>query len=145
MRAEEAIDVIKAAHRPYYVYLLKDPKGFVFYVGKGSKRRLLQHERELYSKSYRFHTNWKKLNRIARIVASGKSIDYEFDSWHEDLGGALGREWTLIFYYREIDPYHLCNSNGERWRGSPGNALIKLRTERGLSSGRRTYGDEGDY
>jgi hypothetical protein len=25
MRAEQAIEVIEAAHRPYYVYLLKDP------------------------------------------------------------------------------------------------------------------------
>ncbi len=144
MRAEQAIEVIKAAHRPYYVYLLKDPKGYVFYVGKGSKRRLLQHERELYRKSYRIHTNWKKLNRIAQIIASGKTIDYEFDSWHEAENPALRREDELTYYYEVLDSRRLCNSNGYRWRGSPSKAFIKLRTERGLPSERRTYGDASD-
>ena len=144
MRAEEAMDVISAAHKSYYVCLLKDPKGFVFYVGKGSKRRLLQHERELYRKSYRIHTNWKKLNRIARIIASGKFIDYEFDSWHEEEKPALRREDELTYYYEVLDSRRLCNSNGNRWRGSPGKALIKLRAERSLPSRRRTYGDASD-
>lgn len=144
MRAEEAITIIKAAHRPFYVYLLKDPKGFVFYVGKGSKRRLLQHEREIYRMSYRVHTNWKKLNRIARIVASGKAIDYAFDSWYEEERPALRREDELTYYYEILDSRRLCNSNGDRWRGGPGKALIKLRAERGLPPGKRTYGNASD-
>jgi hypothetical protein len=141
MLAREVAEKIKRSSWKYYVYLLRDPKGHVFYVGKGSGRRLLQHEREIFNTHYRVHTNWKKLNRIAQIIASAKSIDYQIDSWHKEEDSAFRREDELAYDYEVLDPRSLCNSNGARWRGYPGKALIKLRAERGLATrGGRTGG-----
>lgn len=117
---------------PYYVYILADTRGRIFYVGKGTGDRILSHERELFKRSYPVHTNWKKLNRIARIVSAGHSVVYEIDSWHSSEISALIRENALIIKYERADSCGLCNSNGRRWRGKPGKALKNLWKRAGL-------------
>lgn len=130
MNRLETEEVLKKPYMPFYVYLLRNPKGHVFYVGKGEGKRILNHEKELYRKHFPVHTNWKKLNRVAQIIASGKEIGYEIESWHYDEVSAYEREDKLILKYERKNPYRLCNSNGQRWRGKPSKALIKLRAEK---------------
>jgi len=116
----------------FYVYQLRTPAHKVFYIGKGEKMRALSHETELYRRSFRTHTNWKKLNRIAQVLRLGKSIGYELESWHVDETQAFLREDELICLAERANPWLLCNSNGQRWAGRPSRHLIALRAEHGL-------------
>ncbi len=111
MSCEEVEDVLRNPFMKYYVYILSDPKGKVFYVGKGERKRILSHESEVYRPMFAVQTNWKKLNRIAQIIHSGKAIGYFIDSWHADSASALIREESLILKY-EADTPRICNSNG---------------------------------
>jgi hypothetical protein len=115
---------------PFYVYLLRDPKGGIFYVGKGEGYRALNHEKELLRGAFPVHTNWKKLNAIARILVGKHSLGYEINSWHYDEMEALAREDKLIIKYERLNPWKLCNSNGRRFRGKPSRWLVQLRSER---------------
>jgi len=119
---------------PFYVYRLQTPSGKVFYIGKGEKLRALSHEKEIYKHSFRTHTNWKKLNKIAQIIHAGKSIRYEIESWHIDETQASLREDELILIAECKNPWILCNSNGRRWAGVPNRQLCKLRRECGLET-----------
>ena len=115
---------------PFYVYLLRDPKGEIFYVGKGEGYRALNHERELLRGAFPVHTNWKKLNTIARILVGKHSVGYEINSWHYDEMEALAQEESLIIKYERMNPWKLCNSNGNRFRGKPSRWLVQFRSER---------------
>lgn len=132
MTREELEAVLQHPFREYYVYSLSDPKGNVFYVGKGEGKRALSHEKEIYRKKFPIHTNWKKLNRIAQILRSDRTIGYSIDSWHTDATSALVREERLILKYEREAPKRMCNSNGERWRGKPSKALVEVRTQASL-------------
>lgn len=117
----------------FYVYRLWTPTEKVFYIGKGEKLRALSHEKEIFKRSFRTHTNWKKLNKIAQIIYSGKSIAYEIESWHCDETQAFLREDELILMAERENPWTLCNSNGSRWKGKPNRQLQALRAGRGLA------------
>lgn len=61
------------AHLGNYVYLLVDPRdGVIFYVGKGSGDRVLDHEREALAGGK--GCNDKKCDRIRAIHASGHEV-----------------------------------------------------------------------
>ena len=128
----ELPSIIKGGPEKYYVYRLLTPAGQVFYVGKGCGKRLMEHEQELDSSYFKVHTNWKKLNKIAQIVLSNKKIRYVIDSWHKCEESALLREDELILINERANPFLFTNSNGQRWRGRPSEAFIKLREVRGL-------------
>lgn len=115
---------------PFYVYLLREPKGEIFYVGKGEGDRALNHEKELLRGAFPVHTNWKKLNAIARILVGKHSVGYEIYSWHYDEMEALAQEEKLIIKYERLNPWRLCNSNGNRFRGKPSRCLEQFRSER---------------
>ena len=124
--------ILAHPHQPYYVYRLWAPTNKVFYIGKGDKFRALAHEKEIYSKSFKVHTNWKKLNKIAQIIHSGSGIGYEIESWHREEYQALLREEELISLAQRDNAQIICNSNGRRWAGKPNAHLLALRKSVGL-------------
>lgn len=76
----------------FYVYRLIDPRdGSVFYVGKGSGRRMYGHEAEAEKGVYS-----RKCNRIRSIWADGFSVKREVVSRHVDENDALEAEARLI-------------------------------------------------
>jgi hypothetical protein len=126
---EQLSAILKNPPSPCYVYLLIDEQDEVFYVGKGRGRRLFSHEEEVFEAFHKRFTNWKKLNKIARIINKGFSVRYVIDSWHEDDRSALDRENDLFFIYSAESGLRLCNWGGNR---PPSKLLLKLRRERGL-------------
>lgn len=57
----------------YYVYTLSDPKGKIFYVGKGTGNRIFTHVNE----AIKNPKDSDKLSRIRGIHADGKDVRYE--------------------------------------------------------------------
>ena len=72
---------------PFYVYTLSDDAG-VFYVGKGTKARLFQHQKLLDSD--------KNAAKITRIRASGKSLAHSVVAYFSNSGEAFSYESKLI-------------------------------------------------
>jgi hypothetical protein len=79
-------------HGPFYVYVLCRPSGEPFYVGKGVKLRVLQHEAE--ARTTRMLSY--KLNLIRSLHRQGQHIAYRIDSSFAGEAGALARERALI-------------------------------------------------
>lgn len=72
----------------YYVYELIDPRDLtVFYVGKGKRWRLYQHEKE--ARSGKFSP---KCAKIREILAAGHSIKYNFVKYFGDEAKAYAFE-----------------------------------------------------
>lgn len=124
--------ILDNPYAPFYVYKLLTPQKEVFYVGKGEGFRVLQHEKEVFKKSFQVHTNWKKLNKIASILYSGKSVLYQIDSWHFCENSSYLREDDLILLHERANPWLFTNSDGNRWRGKPSKALSDLRSKKGI-------------
>lgn len=124
--------ILNAAPQRFYVYVLRNAKKQLFYIGKGDGMRMFAHEGEVFKKRHPVHTNWKKLNAIAQILGREEKVGYEIDSWHFDEVEALVREEKLIIKWERANPWRLCNSNGRRWRGKPGRALLAIRAKAGL-------------
>jgi hypothetical protein len=81
-------------NRKYYVYGLVDPRtGAVFYVGKGSGRRMYQHEVD--AKAGRI-SNGAKHARIIGILQSGERIQYHTFRANTTEDDALRLERQLI-------------------------------------------------
>lgn len=79
----------------FYVYELADPHtGVAFYVGKGQKRRMHDHEVEA-SKG----THTRKCDRIRNIWARGLKVEKRVVSTHGDENEALQAEFDLIAEY----------------------------------------------
>lgn len=76
----------------FYVYALIDPRtADIFYVGKGSGRRLQNHEVEA-----RRGVRSSKCDRIRAIWADGHQVGREIVSRHEDENEALDAEYEMI-------------------------------------------------
>lgn len=76
----------------FYVYTLTDPRtGDVFYVGKGSGRRLHNHEVEARRGVYS-----AKCDHIRAIWAAGHSVGRSVISRHDDENEALDAEYEAI-------------------------------------------------
>ena len=133
-QCDELQQFLAAPSAPFYVYRLRNPKGAVFYIGKGEKLRVLSHEKELFKRSYRTHTNWKKLNKLAQIGNTGKQVVYEIESWHFQEEQALMRESELILLAERENPWLITNSNGARWSGKANRHLVELREQKGLTT-----------
>lgn len=79
----------------FYVYELVDPRnGEVFYVGKGQKRRLFDHEADA---SKGVHS--RKCDMIRSIWADHREVDRRIVSRHDDENEALQAEFDLIVEY----------------------------------------------
>ena len=88
-------DCIRAelrGHGPFYLYVLCRPSGEPFYVGKGVKLRVLQHESD--ARTTRMLSY--KLNLIRSLHRQGQHIAYRIDSSFAEEAGALARERALI-------------------------------------------------
>lgn len=134
LNGEELRQLLSDPPAPFYVYRLRTPAGKVFYIGEGERFRALSHEKEIFNRSYRTHTNWKKLNKIAQIIYSGKELVYEIESWHIEKVQACLREDELILMAERENPWTLANSNGSRWSGKPSRQLCEVRKGRGLDT-----------
>ncbi|WP_213981531.1 GIY-YIG nuclease family protein [Sphingomonas sp. dw_22] len=88
----------------YYVYLLCRPDGRPFYVGKGLKKRALDHEAEALRHHPVGESNPFKCNVIRKIVRDGHTVRYRIDSTYDpvDQSACLEREAALIRQYGRL-------------------------------------------
>jgi hypothetical protein len=82
--------------KKYYAYTLAYPGGEVFYVGKGTKKRMNQHVIEATHPERSAYRNRRKLRVIRKIWASGEQVQKAiiFDTDIEEE--AYIYEWALI-------------------------------------------------
>jgi hypothetical protein len=84
----------------YYVYELSYPDGRVFYVGKGKKKRMYNHERDVKRKILNDTPNVDaKEQVIANILKSGKEVRYKQVYFTEDEQAAFQFECERILYH----------------------------------------------
>jgi hypothetical protein len=88
----------EASVTPFYVYILSRPDGLPFYVGMGSKKRMLQHE-VMARRSERSH----RANIIRKIWAAGGEVGKTVVSWHADAPSAKAEEQRLIAKIGRLD------------------------------------------
>jgi hypothetical protein len=95
---EVAESYLRTLNDRYYVYLLCHPDGQPFYVGKGVRRRALDHEAEAMRHHPFGETNPFKCNVIRKIRRAGAEILYRIDSTFQstDELHCLEREAELI-------------------------------------------------
>ena len=88
----------------YYVYLLCRPNGTPFYVGKGMKRRAIEHELEAMRNHPVGESNPIKCNVIRKLHRNGHAILYQIDSVYDvgDQQARLEREAALIGHHRRL-------------------------------------------
>jgi hypothetical protein len=87
-----AIEVIRAANKRFYVYVLLRPDGQAFYVGKGLGKRVFNHEAEARNTTLRTH----KLNVIRAIIKNGGKVSYALPHFCDDEAEAHAVEVQLI-------------------------------------------------
>lgn len=76
----------------FYVYVLRDPEGRVFYIGKGTGNRVFAHVEESLEQA----EPCDKLDRIRAIHAAGKEVAYEIVRHGLTEDQAFEVESTLI-------------------------------------------------
>lgn len=88
----------------FYVYLLCRPDGRPFYVGKGSNRRVFEHEAEALRNHPIGESNPFKCNVIRKILREGGAIRYRIDAVFDPEAQALclEREAALILEHRRL-------------------------------------------
>lgn len=88
----------------FYVYVLCRPDDTPFYVGKGTNRRVLDHEMEALQHHQIGETNPFKSNIIRKIYRDGGAIRYKIDSVFDpaDQLKCLEREASLIAEYKRF-------------------------------------------
>ena len=93
------IDIRSHKDRPY-VYILFDPDGIPFYVGKGVKNRIGSHESETKSYFVKNRTwrgiNYIKIHTIQKIWNQGGLVGYAIDGFFDTEEQANDREIKLI-------------------------------------------------
>jgi hypothetical protein len=103
----------------YYVYTLAQPTGEVFYVGKGQKDRINDHEKQALRSTYRndIGVNQRKCNVIREIHAQGQQIvkTKVFETPVEQ--DAYIYEWALIHLIYGIEK--LTNKSDQAGSASP--------------------------
>lgn len=83
----------------YYVYTLSDMSGTIFYVGKGSRGRLYEHEKAV-RKGLIPNNNQKLYERIRQILDNEEWITYNVVYRTDDESEAFRFEKELIFELR---------------------------------------------
>lgn len=83
----------------HYVYILARQDGTPFYVGKGVRGRVFQHEAEARMTERLSH----KLNIIRSMKRRNETIRYCIECFHEDEADALARERELIHLFGRHD------------------------------------------
>ncbi|MCO6415904.1 GIY-YIG nuclease family protein [Siccirubricoccus sp. KC 17139] len=96
---DSVMPLLAGATDRFYVYVLCEPDGTPFYVGKGIGRRIFQHEAEAWNTTRVSH----KLNLIRRIRREGGEVAYAIDSFFSEEAAAHARERELIAYYGRHD------------------------------------------
>lgn len=97
----EAMEILKNADKPFYIYVLYKPSGVPFYVGKGTIRedrrdqRVTYHEWEARSNG-KTEGNKHKINTIKKIWSQGNQVFYTIDSFHDTIESVNQREIDLI-------------------------------------------------
>lgn len=88
----------------FYVYVLCRPDDTPFYVGKGTNRRVLDHEMEALRNHPIGEANPFKSNIIRKIYRDGGAIRYKIDSVFDpaDQLKCLEREASLIAEYKRF-------------------------------------------
>ncbi|SLN39051.1 hypothetical protein ROG8370_01607 [Roseovarius gaetbuli] len=104
LRAEAATFLGSSFTDRWYTYVLCRPDGTPFYVGKGSGRRMLEHELEAMRQSLAPRSNPLKCNVIRKIFRQNGQILYRLDrTYAEDQQrDCLLREAALIARYGRI-------------------------------------------
>ncbi|MEP3440263.1 MAG: GIY-YIG nuclease family protein [Sulfitobacter sp.] len=85
----------------YYVYILRRPDGRPFYVGKGSKDRVFDHETEARHPNNR-KSNSYKLNVIRSLWGQDSNVVYEIAYQSDDEQNAYDEEARLISEIKRI-------------------------------------------
>jgi len=95
----------KAHPGRFYVYLLCRPDGRPFYVGKGSNRRVFEHEAEALRNHPVGESNPFKCNVIRKIVREGGTIRYRIDAVYDSTAQmeCLERDAALILEHRRLN------------------------------------------
>lgn len=106
--------LFKLGAEQFYTYLLLDPAGVPFYVGKGKGRRILEHQLEAMRSSPINKSNPFKCRKIRSIFLAGRPLIYRIDKVFESGSGSeaacLVREEQLIARYgRRCDGGTLTN------------------------------------
>jgi len=104
---------------PFYVYALIDPRdGSVFYIGKGTGRRMYQHERE----AKRGQTkNKAKHSRITEILAAGLRVACRVLAYFQSEADAFAAERSFIAQHADLTNANAGGGGG--WTGpAKGNA-----------------------
>lgn len=91
MTRDEIDTLLKANEGKFYIYQLSKPDGTPFYIGKGIRRRIFNHEIEANGPRYSH-----KINVIRRIKSEGRSIDYAILDFYESESDCHSREIAEI-------------------------------------------------
>lgn len=106
---EHFAQLVSNGDKPY-VYALIDPRdGQIFYIGKGYKRRLFAHERDVKRGKI---NNLTKSQLIKQIIESGLSVKYEILGVYETHESAYLAEKELIVRYENLTNMNIGGAGG---------------------------------